>query len=291
MKFFIKFAFIHSYSFYLKQKDFRVICHVPPALRLDLLFPLCYLFFLFFSPSRCPLLSLSSVWELGTDTSAFCWFPPMSALSVLQFFLSCCFCSDASAERGLIKPFSSVFFFFLSSLPPCLSRLLLLSSPCCYRIEQIRESIQCNHDKRLPVVSKGFFFCFFVFSLCACVCLGQGCWEITNKSIGCYCNKHREMIDVWMYGWVGRGRRVSALNVCVYMHVCCAEIDCWLNIGPCACLRVWMRVIMCVCEGGAMLTLELSQQMGDGKGHRLQGMCWLLEDDEFSATLGKGQQD
>lgn len=37
-----------------------------------------------------------------------------------------------------------------------------------------------------------------------------------------------------------------------------------------------------------MLTLELSEQMGDGKGHRLRGMCWLLEEDEASAAFWKG---
>ena len=50
--------------------------------------------------------------------------------------------------------------------------------------------------------------------------------------------------------------------------------------------------VLCVNEsvqGGAVLTLELSEQMGDGKGHRLQGMCWLLEEDESAATSGKGQ--
>lgn len=35
-----------------------------------------------------------------------------------------------------------------------------------------------------------------------------------------------------------------------------------------------------------MLTLELSEQMGDGKGHRLRGMCWLLEEDESSSAFG-----
>lgn len=38
-----------------------------------------------------------------------------------------------------------------------------------------------------------------------------------------------------------------------------------------------------------MLTLELSEQMGDGKGRRLRGMCGLLEEDESQATFGKGQ--
>lgn len=42
--------------------------------------------------------------------------------------------------------------------------------------------------------------------------------------------------------------------------------------------------------GAAVLTLELSEQMGDGKGHRLQGMCWLLEEDESSTTFGKEKE-
>lgn len=49
---------------------------------------------------------------------------------------------------------------------------------------------------------------------------------------------------------------------------------------------------VCVCEqGGAVLTLELSEQMEDGKGRGLRGMCWLLEEDESSATFGKSQSD
>lgn len=46
---------------------------------------------------------------------------------------------------------------------------------------------------------------------------------------------------------------------------------------------------VCVCKGRcvcAVLTLELSEQMGDGKGHRLRGMCCLLEEDEASAAFG-----
>lgn len=105
--------------------------------------------------------------------------------------------------KGTWLNLSVAFFFLSSSFSPCLSCLPLFSSPCCYRMEQIRESIQCNHDKWGPVVSKFFFFFVHV-----CV-LGQGCWEIPNESISCYrINKHCMMVDVWMniwiYGWMGR---------------------------------------------------------------------------------------
>lgn len=102
-----------------------------------------FLFFFF-------LLFAQSGWELGPDTWAFCWFPPESALSDLQFSLSCCFYSGTSAKK------------FFSSLSPS-SHL-----PRGNRMEQIRESIQCNHDKWVPAVSKDF---------CACVC---GTWVLGN---------------------------------------------------------------------------------------------------------------
>lgn len=46
---------------------------------------------------------------------------------------------------------------------------------------------------------------------------------------------------------------------------------------------------VCVCEweraGGCCVNLELSEQMGDGKGCSLRGTCWPLEEDESSTRL------
>lgn len=65
-------------------------------------------------------------------------------------------------------------------------------------------------------------------------------------------------------------------SLCVCVCVCCAKIDGRLKRSSCVCV--------CVCgheqEGGAVLTLELSEQMGNGEGHRLRGMCCLVEEDE-----------
>lgn len=88
-----------------------------------------------------PFLPFSqSVWELWEPT-----LQPFAAFRLCQvcsFCPSCCFFSfsysDTSAERDLIKPFSLSFPFSLPLFP---------FLPHCNKMEQIRESIQCNHDK------------------------------------------------------------------------------------------------------------------------------------------------
>lgn len=55
------------------------------------------------------------------------------------------------------------------------------------------------------------------------------------------------------------------------------------------CRAKWASVCVGELWGGrerAALTLELSEQMGDGKGHRLRVMGLLPEKDESSATFG-----
>ena len=92
-----------------------------------------------------------------------------------------------------------------------------------------------------------------------------------------------------MDGWTDiQNREESVYSVCVCVCVCgrtYARLLCrdrWLI----ECRAKWVSVYACEQRwgaGGAALTLELSQQMEDGKGHRLWGMRWLLED-ESSAT-------
>lgn len=70
------------------------LCHVPPSsLLLDFFFPLLFPSF------PCPL--LNQVQKLWADTSAFCWFLPVSALSVLQFFPFLLFLQWRISWKGL----------------------------------------------------------------------------------------------------------------------------------------------------------------------------------------------
>ena len=174
-----------------------------------------------------------SGWELWADTSAFLLISTrVSSVRSAVFPRSRCFYSDTSAERDLIKPFSPISFSFSPFLPVS----PFSPPPRRNRMEQIRESIQCNHDKWVPVVSKDFF-------VRVCVCLGRGCWEITNESISCYrISKHRRReggkdrwmndgrMDGWMDGWRGVGEEDSVYQMCVcvcaYARLLCR--DRWL---------------------------------------------------------------
>lgn len=109
------------------------------------------------------------------------WFPPSSVLSDLQFFFLFFFCLFVFTVTHQLKRT------WLNLSLPLLSLSSSFSLPptSCNRMEQIRESIQCNHDKWVPAVRACLCVCTLV-SVCACVRLGQSCWEITNESISCY---------------------------------------------------------------------------------------------------------
>lgn len=137
---------------------------------------------------------------------------PLNFFSSSIFFSSVCLCcpmlsrvEDSSADFHphlfcqICSFFFCFFFLFVFTVTHQLKRtwlnlslpLLSLSSSfslpptSCNRMEQIRESIQCNHDKWVPAVRACLCVCTLV-SVCACVCLGESCWEITNESISCY---------------------------------------------------------------------------------------------------------
>lgn len=164
----------------------------------------------------CPYLFSASILQnmLVPSEQSKCYLsaPWISSLRFLNFFSSVCLCcpmlsrvEDSSADFHphlfcqICSFFFCFFFLFVFTVTHQLKRtwlnlslpLLSLSSSfslpptSCNRMEQIRESIQCNHDKWVPAVRACLCVCTLV-SVCACVCLGQSCWEITNESISCY---------------------------------------------------------------------------------------------------------
>lgn len=163
----------------------------------------------------CPYLFSASILQnmLVPSEQSKCYLSSPWISSLPQFFFPpsvfVALCSVGLRTRQLISTlicsvrsavFFSVFFFlFVFTVTHQLKRtwlnlslpLLSLSSSfslpptSCNRMEQIRESIQCNHDKWVPAVRACLCVCTLV-SVCACVCLGESCWEITNESISCY---------------------------------------------------------------------------------------------------------
>lgn len=81
-----------------------------------------------------------------------------------------------------------------------------------------------------------------------------------------------------------QGAEDSVHWVCDCAYACLLCRDRWLIEYGAMCVSV------CVNESehrGAVLTLELSEQMGDGKGCRLRGIYQPLEEDESQTSFGK----
>lgn len=132
-------------------------------------------------------------------------------------------------KRDLIKPFS---------LPPLSSPLCAISpvSPSrLQRMEQIRESIQCNHDKWVSWLER--VFCFSFLSARG----ADGKSQMNQSNVVALSNGGGQMMTEWMDRQMGGEDALLRLQMCVSLHMYVCYRDGWLKdwmqgqVGVCMC--------------------------------------------------------
>lgn len=143
-----------------------------------------------------------SIWYMGPACQASRRFPPVSVISAFLFrFLL--FFTAVHRLKGTWLNLSLLSFSLRALYPPhpfSISPSPLL--PCRNRMKQIRESIRCNHDKWVPMVSRDF--ACMRQCVCACVRLGTGLLgnhKLINQLLSHQHTLQEGWEDRWMDGW------------------------------------------------------------------------------------------